>query len=139
MPVAALSRRAAASAAALLAGAALAAGCGEKDYDAEGLVAELNAAGAGLVLGQPLSSTEGSSVTAIDLAEGGGGTGGAEHTEGAIVVLDDSEAASQEFARCEGAVDFVCFRAANAVLRFSGITPEEQARITGAVSSLETD
>ncbi len=81
-------------------------------------------------------------MTTVNFAEPEGeeehAGGDHEHTEGAIVVLDDAEAASAEFTRCESAVDFICFRAANAVLRFVGITPEEQARLTEAVSSLET-
>jgi hypothetical protein len=131
--------RAPSAAVAALVVAALASGCGEEQFDAAGLVDRLNAAGAQLQLGEPLSSTEGTTVTAINFAEAGGEpVAGDEHTEGAVVVLDDAEAASAEFTRCESAVDFVCFRAANAVLRFSGITPDEQARLTEAVSSLET-
>lgn len=138
-----MSARALPVAVAILAAAGLAAGCGERDFDAPDLVDELNAAGAGLELGEEISATEGTTVTTVNFAEAEGeephAGGDHEHTEGAVVVLDDAEAASAEFTRCESAVDFICFRAANAVLRFAGITPEEQARMTAAVSSLETE
>lgn len=135
-----MTRRFIMAAVAALFAAALVSGCGEEQFDAAGLVDGLNEAGAGLELGEPLSSTEGTAVTAVGFAEAGNGAAGdAERADGAIVILGDSEAAEAEFTRCENAVDFVCFRAANAVLRFAGISPEEQTRLTAAFSSLETD
>lgn len=128
---------------AALVAASLTAGCGEKEYDAAGIVGDLNEAGASLELGDELTGAEGTTVTTVNFAETEGeephAGGDHEHTEGAIVVLEGEEAASAEFTRCESAVDFICFRAANAVLRFAGITPEERARLTAAVSSLETE
>jgi hypothetical protein len=70
-----------------------------------------------------------------------GGTGpldGDAHGSGVVLILDGTDAARQEYARCESAISFICFRAANAVLRFSSITPAEQRRITAAVAALET-
>lgn len=111
------------------------AGCSdERSFDAETLVAELNDAGAGLVLGKALPSTEASvEVRVVDFAAGGGGSAGA------VVILADAEAAQAEFVRCEGATAFVCFRAANAVLRFSELDPAGQQRMTSAVLAIEND
>ncbi len=112
------------------------AGCSdERSFDAETLVAELNDAGAGLVLGKALPSTEESvEVRVVDFAAGGGGG-----SAGAVVVLDDADAAQAEFVRCEGAPAFVCFRAANTVLRFSELDPAGQQRMTSAVLAIEND
>ncbi len=134
--------RALSAATAALVAAALISGCGEEQFDAEGLVTQLNEAGAQLELGEQLSGSAGATVTTVNFAEPEGeeehSGGDHEHTEGAVVVLEHAEAASAEFTRCESAVDFTCFRAGNAVLRFVAITPEEQARLIEAVRSLET-
>jgi hypothetical protein len=110
------------------------AGCSdERSFDAETLVAELNDAGAGLVLGKALPSTEESvEVRVVDFATGSG-------SAGAVVILADADAAQAEFVRCEGATAFVCFRAANAVLRFSELDPAGQRRMTSAVLAIEND
>jgi hypothetical protein len=114
------------------------AGCGEREFDDQELIEELNAAGAGLVLGEPLPvTTDGVAVTTVSFEEPADAAAGDVHGAGALAVMDDEEAASAEFARCESAVDFTCFRAANAVLRFAGITPDERARLTAAMQSLE--
>jgi hypothetical protein len=123
------------------------AGCSsERTFDSETVVAELNDAGAGLVLGEPLPSTEESvEVTVINLAPGGASGAGSQpadgpgETAGAVVILVDAEAAEAEFVRCEQAVSFVCFRAANAVLRFTGLGPAAQQRMTSAVLAIEKD
>lgn len=116
---------------ALVALAALAAGaCGEREFDADELVAELNAAGAELTLGPPLTGTDGVTVTSVEIA------GAGPDTDGAIAILDDADAATSEFERCESAVDFTCFRAGNAVVRFSALSPEARATLTEAVRSL---
>jgi hypothetical protein len=148
------SRRAAAAVALLavpVLGAGLGACGGERDFDAPTLVEELNEAGAGLELGEPLSSGEGApDVQAIRFEEDGGehdddhdgenandeeseGDHGHEHGGGSVVILDGPDAARNEFARCQGAVSLTCFRAANAVLRFEGLEPEEQARLEHAL------
>jgi hypothetical protein len=133
--------------------AALLAGCGgERSFDAESVVEELNAAGAGLELGGTLTTTEdGTEVRILSLSEPTGGDGdhaeepesaeehGHDHGAGALTILDDSERGVEEYERCETAPAFVCFRAANAVLRFTAMTPEEQARISSAVAALETE
>jgi len=111
-------------------------GCSdERSFDAETLLAELNDAGAGLVLGETLPSTEESvEVRVVDFATGAGGG-----STGAVVILADADAAQASFARCEQATAFVCFRAANAVLRFSELDPAGQRRMTGAVLAIEND
>jgi hypothetical protein len=112
---------------------AMSVGCGEREFSAEELVEDLNAGGAELVLGAPLTGAEGVSVTTVDI-EGAG-----EETDGAIVILDDADAATAEFERCESAVDFTCFRAGNAVIRFTALPPEGRAQLTEAVRSLASD
>ena len=125
----------------LLAALALS-GCGEKTYSPDEVVAELNAAGAQLEIGQPLtgSSEQETEIVTVTFAEEGEPEAGVidAHGAGAIVVVDDAELAGEEFDRCEAAVDFTCFRVANAVLRFTGISPDEQADLTAAIRSLET-
>ena len=125
----------------LLAALALS-GCGEKTYSPEEVVTELNAAGAGLVIGQPLTggTEQDAEIVTVTFAEEGEPEAGVidAHGAGAIVVVENAELAGQEFDRCEKAVDFTCFRVANAVLRFTGISPDEQAELTAAIRSLET-
>jgi hypothetical protein len=125
----------------LLAGAALAvAGCGsgEREFDAETAIAELNEAGAGLVLGEPLATTiAGTEVRVISFAGDAGPVDGDGPGSGAVVILEDVAAAQAEFRRCESAVSFVCFRAANVVLRFAGIGASERERITAALRDLQ--
>ncbi len=115
------------------------AGCssGEDQLSAEAAVAALNQAGAELELGESL----GSGVAGIDLyvvrfSGGSGPLQGDAHGSGAVAVLEDEEAALSEFERCDSAVSFVCFRAANTVFRFDSISAEEQARITASMRSL---
>jgi len=124
-----------------LATALLISSCGgERSFDAEEAVAELNTAGASLALGDPLTSSETvGEVTTVTFTGGEGPIDGDAHGAGAIVILDDTETARAEFARCESAVSFVCFRAANAVLRFSQISPSEQTQISAALQALESE
>lgn len=130
-------RRGRAAIAVAILGVVLATGCGERKFEAADLVAELNEAGAGLVLGDALPQTEGAArVFSLTFDSTAVPASGDVHGAGAIVVLEDSEQAEDEFARCDAAIDFTCFRAGNAVLRFTGITAAEQGRITGAVQAL---
>jgi hypothetical protein len=127
-------------AAALLGGALALAGCGsgEREFDAETVISELNEAGAGLALGQALpAGTEGTEVTVISF-DGDSEPSDEDHGgSGAVVILDDAEIAQTEFRRCETAVTFLCFRAANAVLRFDDISAPEREQVTGALRRLE--
>lgn len=128
-------------AAALAMAAAVASGCGgEREFDEQTVTAALNEAGAGLVLGEPLPvGTEGVEIHAVSLDPQvtGGGTG--PHSDGALVVLADSAAAEDEFARCQSAIDFTCFRAANVVLRFTGMSPVDQQHLADSLSAIGTE
>jgi hypothetical protein len=119
----------------------IASGCGgERSFDAESIVDELNGAGAGLTLGESLPvTTEDVDVRVVTFGSAPGVAAGDELGAGAVSILDDADAARAEFARCQAAVDFTCFRAANAVLRFTAMTQEERARVTAAVQAIETD
>ena len=119
-----------------------ASGCGggEEEFDAESVVAQLNDAGAGLTLGETLpATTAGVDVRVITFGSAPGVAAGDELGAGAVVILADAAAAGDEFERCQAAVDFTCYRAANAVLRFTAMTQEEQARVTEAVKALESE
>jgi hypothetical protein len=130
-------------AAALAVAAAAAAGCGsEREFDEASVTEALNEAGAGLVLGEPLPvSTEGIEVHQVSLGHPGAVPSGDGHThgDGALIVLDDSAAAEEEFARCQSALDFTCFRAANVVLRFTGMSPVDQQLLSDSVSAIATE
>ncbi|HKJ35757.1 MAG TPA: hypothetical protein VKA36_04245, partial [Solirubrobacterales bacterium] len=73
-----------------LATALLIAGCGgERNFDAEEAVAELNAAGASLALGDPLTSSETVGEVTTLAFTGGEEAGAGAQGAGAIVILDD--------------------------------------------------
>lgn len=122
--------------------AALASGliaCGERNFDAPDAVAALNDAGADLALGEPLPDVaEGTEVTTLSFANEEPVAPGAEGSAGAIVILDGTEQARAEFERCESAVSFVCYRLANAVLRFSDISPLRQQQLAVALGSVQS-
>lgn len=120
-----------------LAGSLLALSCGgERNFDAEEIVAELNAAGTELELGETLpNDQEGIEVRVIDFV---GAPQGDEATAGTVVILSGADTAAEEFARCQSAVSFVCFRAANAVLRFTNIRPEQEAQVSASLERIET-
>jgi hypothetical protein len=142
--------RAAIVAIALVALLPAACGSGERRFDAESAVAELNRAGAGLELGAPLSSSEEDvDVRSVAFVEQGehemededlaGEENHAHDGAGAVVILEDATAAETEFERCSSTVSFICFRVANAVLRFTELDEAERARLTAAVSALQTE
>ena len=131
---------------AVLAGLGLAAvsGCGgEKRFTTEEFVDAINAEGAAVVLGPVISTNEdGVEIRSVTLSETEPSPTGAEgevHGSGAVLVLDDAGEAREELARCETAPSLVCFRAANAILRFEDLFPEDQARITTALQSIATE
>ena len=129
---------AAAAAALALARAGLVACGSEREFDAVSITAELNEAGAGVELGATLPP----SADAVEIHElnlDHPKEPGHAHGAGALLVLDDAEAAEQEFGRCESAVDFTCFRAANIVIRFTGMSPVDQQLISDSVSAIGTE
>jgi len=133
------------AAAALLGALALAAGCGsERTFSAEEFVAEANANGAGLSLGNPLETArkEGIELHTVELAQAEGepedaGEAAHGHAGGTLTITPDPSAGAAEFERCEQAASLICFRAANAVLLFEdALEPEDQARIAGALRGM---
>ena len=126
--------------------AVLTAGCGgERNFEPGEFVDEANAEGAGLVLGEQLTSTEeGVDVYALSFderarpapGEDGPGHGGG----GSMIVTDDTESATAEFERCEMAVTLTCYRAANVVLYFEAApTDEHVASVEAAIRALGSE
>ena len=115
----------------------LLAGCGEeRTFDAEEFVEEANARGAGMELGEPLSSADpGSEVHAVELAS----SATQVHGGGSLIVVDDVESGQAEFTRCESAASLTCYRAANVVLRLEEVSPEQRAQLDEAFSALGSD
>ena len=127
-----------------LAALALGGGCGETTFDAAGFVEEANENGASLELGEPLlTEREEVEVHAVEIrpasatGELGAGHAGEEHVGGSLIVSEDGEAAEAEFARCDGAVTIVCYRAANVVLAVEGDpSSAELVGIDGAIRAM---
>jgi hypothetical protein len=124
--------------------AALAAGCGgERTFTAEEFVEEINAEGAAMEIGEVITENQdGLEILEVSFSEPavtptGGRAESSAH--GAMLVLGDAEEAVDEVARCESAPAFTCFRAANVVVRFEEILPEEQARVTQAFEALASE
>lgn len=139
----------------IVAAAVLAPGCGEGErrFDAGSFVDELNAKGAGLRLGEPLQTTQDDTQvydvildTQVPTGAGAeprhqeGGEGGHEEGGGSLTIAPDTAAATARYAECEETVNLVCYRAANAVLVIQdSAAPVDLARVTAAVSALETE
>jgi hypothetical protein len=112
--------------------ALLVAACGgERTFEPDEFVGAANEKGAGLVLGEQLTSIEeGVDVYALSFADAATAqaTGDEEHehgTGGSMIVTDDAESATAEFERCETAVSLTCYRAANVVLYFNAAPTDE--------------
>ena len=127
--------------------ALFATGCGgEREFQAGEFVDAANEEGAGLVLGDSLTSIEEDvEVFAMEFAEDGDHAedepkGGHAHSGGSLIVAGDAESATEEFERCESAVTLTCYRAANVVLFFDAeSTPEHVARVDAAIRALGSD
>jgi hypothetical protein len=124
--------------------AALAAGCGDKQYGATEFIDAVNAQGADLALGDQISSTEaGEPILAINFAAAAGSDPNPQlHTgqgSGSLIVAADTDSATAEFDRCDQSADLTCFRAANIVLEFEGMDAADRARVSGAVSALASE
>jgi hypothetical protein len=137
----------AAACAALLAGSLAA--CGdEATFTADELVAEVNARGAQVRLGERLTTSQaGVELYALRLAAAGAAPGVPSsdadsaavdvHGGGTLTITENDDAALAEYERCESAVSLVCYRAANAVLIFEGAVPNQDlARIEAAVQAM---
>jgi hypothetical protein len=124
---------------------ALAACGGERTFTAEEFVGAANDEGAGIALGEQLyTSVEGAEVFAITLsaAGGSGASSGDGHAHGgaSMTVLADAADAVAEHQACEGAGEFVCYRAANVALAIQGqIAPGELAALDAAIRALASD
>jgi hypothetical protein len=124
--------------------AVLLASCGgERSFTAEEFVDEINAEGAALELGDVITENQdGLEILEVSFSEPAvTPTGGQAETSahGAMLVLGDAEEAVDEVVRCESAPASTCFRAANVVVRFEEILPEEQARVTQAFEALASE
>lgn len=120
------------------------AGCGDSGtLTADEFVDAINESGAEISLGPVLTTNpdgvEIQSVTLTDSAEPSAPAPaeGDVHGSGALLVMADVEEASAELDRCQVAPSLTCFRAANVILRFEGLLPEEQARISAAIESID--
>jgi hypothetical protein len=131
---------------------AAACGSSERTYTAEEVVQELNARGASLELGQPLSTDDpDAELYAVEMEAGEEHSGearpqdakgelGHEHSGGSLKVTESSDRAEEEFQRCEKAVTLLCYRAANVVLLFEQeADPEQLAELTVAIRALGSD
>ena len=122
----------------------LVAACGgERTFAPDEFVDAANEEGAGLVLGEQLTSIEeGVDVYALSFADEATAqaTGDEEHghgTGGSMIVTDDGESAITEFERCETAVSLTCYRAANVVLYFNAApTDEHVVPVDAAIRAL---
>jgi hypothetical protein len=133
------------AAAALLAAAVLAVGCGgEREFDAGELIDAANAEGAELALGEQITTTPaGEPVYSIRFAAPAGGDPNPQlqsgRSSGTMIVAGDAGSAGEEYDHCESSADLTCFRAANVVLRFEAMAAADRARVSGALSALASD
>jgi hypothetical protein len=125
--------------------ALLAAGCGEREFAPDEFVDAANTEGAGLRLGESLTSiADDVEVFAVEFAdldeqEGAGEPASHEHGGGgSLIVTGDATTAGEEFERCEATVTLTCYRAANVVLFFNAEPNDERvARVDAAIRALE--
>jgi hypothetical protein len=124
------------------------AACGERSFEAEEFVDEANSHGAGLELGEPLTTTEPESeVYALRLAEPAveqgeefGVVDEHAHGGGSLTVTEDEDGALEEYRRCESAASLLCYRAANVVVVFEeSLPPEDRSRLDAALRSLASE
>jgi hypothetical protein len=124
------------------------AGCGERSFEAEEFVEEANSYGAGLELGEPLTTTEPETEVyalrvadpAAEPSEEAGALDEHAHAGGSLTVTEDEDAALEEYRRCEAAASLLCYRAANVVAVFEdSLPPDERSRLDAAVSSLASE
>jgi hypothetical protein len=109
---------------------------GERTFEADEFVEAVNEHGAGVELGEPLTSVETENeIFAVELAA----SATQVHGGGSLVVTEDSEEAQAEHARCESAASLTCYRASNVVLRLEEISPEQRSRLDQAFMALESE
>ena len=119
--------------------AAAASACGgERTFDVHEFVEEANAAGAGIELGEPLTSSgPDRQIHDVELAASATQT----HGGGSLTVTPSVEAGEAEYRRCEDAATLACFRASNVVLIVDGeeLDPEQLTRLEDAFRELGGD
>jgi len=126
--------------AALIACLATVAGCGSTTFTAEELVAELNAHGAEVALGEPLAAEGAVEIHSLELGDAAEDGDDHAHAGGSLMIAEDDDSALAEYQRCESAASLLCFRAANAVLLLEdSVQRDDLARLESAVRSLASD
>jgi hypothetical protein len=121
--------------------AALAAGCGSRDFSADGFVEDVNDNGATLKLGEKLpTQVPGKTLYSVELggaaSEAAGGSGEGT-TTGTLTIYEDTESADRGTAECEAAAGLLCFQAGNVVLYFEGDRPGPvHLRLAAAIKKL---
>ena len=115
-------------------------GSGERTFSAQEFVDAANANGAGLTLG---GEQAGAQIYALRVeaepASGRAPALGQEAGSGSLRVEESSDAAEDEYARCDRAGLF-CYRAANVVLVFEAdVDPSSLVDLVRAIRELKTD
>lgn len=112
---------------------------------AQEFVDEANANGATLVLEEELTTEEeDKSLRAVSLRPLGGGRVGHSASpapgriHGTLAVYDDADGADRGIEECRAAVEFLCYRAANVVVRLEG-NGVEAARLAAAMERMASD
>ncbi len=121
-------------------------GCGSEEettFTAEEFISVANEYGAGLTLGQQLSTGANGEVWSLSFVGSGEATGatgpGAEadvHGGGSMTITADPEAGLAEYNRCESASTLLCYRVSNVVMYFEGASPDDLARLDAAVRAM---
>jgi hypothetical protein len=111
---------------AIIAAAATLAACGEDKLTAQEFVERMDENGAPMELGKELfTDQEGKELFEVELPtpselaaaeEEHGGEGHDHGSTGTVAVLEDSDAAEDETARCKRSADLLCFQAGNIAL-----------------------
>ncbi|MGZ5376374.1 MAG: hypothetical protein ACXWEF_07990 [Solirubrobacterales bacterium] len=121
--------------------AAAAAGCGSREFSADGFVDDVNGNGAELDLGEQLPTNQpGKTLYEVELGRAAGETAGGSgegDTTGTLTVYDDTGVADRGTAECEAAAGLLCFQAGNVVLYFEGDRPgPTHLRLAAAIKKL---
>ena len=115
-------------------------GCGgERTFEPEEFVDEIDENGGELVLGEVLTTREdGVDIHVLRSSAEEDTQLSGQSGSATMLVLGDAGDAEDEFERCESAPVLTCFRVANVVLRFEDMDAADRARIVGAVEAMGT-
>lgn len=117
----------------------------ERLYSAAGFVAAANESGAGIELGSRLASgSADNAIHAVGFTDAVSSEevvpeGDLAHGAASLIVTPDTAAASEQYRRCDTALTIRCYLAANVVLLVDSPTPQETARLAGAMRDLGSD